>query len=129
MIRTLVLFALLIVAALGLGGCDEMDGIVDVNVGIDTSPDLRIQVWDRYLDGPYEGALVQTLLPEGRTDGSHTGSDGWTTQWLLIPRSAGRVQISVSFADRWGNPHTIYRWVNLRRGDTEERVIIDTYAP
>lgn len=125
----LLTLCVLVVAAMSMGGCEDLDGIVDVNVGVDTMPDLRIQVWDRYLDGPYEGALVQTLLPGGVTDGSHTGADGWTTQWLLVPRSAGRIQISVSYYDRWRNPHTLYRWVGLRRGDTEERIIIDTYAP
>lgn len=128
MFRFLTLAAIF-VAALSMSGCEDLDGIVDVNVGIETMPDLRIQVWDRYLDGPYQNALVTVYLPENRTDGSHTGPDGWTTQWLLVPRSAGRVQISVSFEDRWGNPHTIYRWIGLRRGDTEERVNIDTYAP
>ncbi|MFH1171294.1 MAG: hypothetical protein V1778_02020 [bacterium] len=113
---------------LGTIGC-ETEKIVGVEVESATAPDLRVQVWDSYQNGPYQGALVQSYLPGGRVDSERTGSDGWTTGWLLVPRNAGTIQISVSYWDRHYNAHTDYFWVDLRHGDTPVYVTISTWAP
>jgi hypothetical protein len=123
---TRLLLSVVLISAFFLVGCETP---FDVSVALETAPDLRVQVWDRYLDGPVKDALVTVYLPEGMTDGSHTGADGWTTQWLLVPRSAGRVQVSVGFYDRYGNPRTEYVWIGLEHGPTERRITISTFAP
>lgn len=114
---------LALILLFGATGCE--DDVLNVVVAVETIPDLHVQVWDRHLGAPYQGAFVEVIQTN---DGSHTDSAGWT-DWLLVPRNAGRVQLSVSFYDERWNPQTVYPWITLRHGDTEVRIDISTRAP
>lgn len=121
--KWLVLGSLMFVLAM-LAGCDR----TIVGIDLTLSPDLRVQVWDSYYDVPVENAFVQVYLPGEQTDASYTAADGWT-QWLLVPREAGSVRISISYTDRHWNSLTIYRNVKLERAETTPTFTVNTNAP
>ena len=112
--RLMVLVAGLVLAVSALGCDDEI-----VAISIENPYDLRVQVWDVYVNGPYVNAFVEVPLTR---DGDHTGPDGWT-ETLKTPANAQVVRVMVSWYGVDGYPHSKMENVGLQHQVVTKRTI------
>lgn len=110
-----LMVGLAVLMSIALTGCVEIVGPTE-----GTSYDLRVRVIaSETRGGAVYPAEVRTLMtadgPE--LDYDVTNPDGWT-DGLLVPRSAERIWVLVSYQSQDG-PFTVGRWITLHRGGTD----------
>lgn len=124
-----------VLSAVILGGCATTGNVGRygppvIVVQVEDQFDLRVQVWDRHLNGPFTGAKV-TVIQTG--DWSMTNASGWTTS-LATPQNADNARIFIEWPVRscYGCDYvwrSYERTVRFRHGVTEVRLDVDTKPP